>query len=128
MTDNKLWKQFSRFIRLRDADENGYCTCITCGAVRHWKLLDCGHGIPRQYWATRYSEKNNAAQCKKCNGFEGGRREDYKIAMDKKYGAGTWDLMEVLSKTTNKRPSQTEVDILTKFYKQEADKLEKQKS
>lgn len=36
--------------------------------------------------------------------------------MDKRYGPGTWDLMEVLSKQT-KRISQLEIDALEIFYK-----------
>ena len=121
--DKKLWSVFSEFIRLRDADENGNISCITCGLVRHWKKADCGHGIPRQHWGTKYSEKNNHAQCKRCNGFEGGKREVYKEKVDKMYGKGTWDLLDVLSRKVSKKPSQTEIDILTEYYKKEVDKL-----
>ena len=91
MKDGKLWVQFSLFIRLRDSDEHGICKCFTCGLVRDYKQMDAGHGISRQHQATKYNEQNNNAQCKKCNGFEGGKREVYKVEMDKKYGHGTWD-------------------------------------
>jgi hypothetical protein len=117
MNDKKLWDVFSQFIRQRDADENGYCKCFTCGLIRHWKQMDCGHGIGRQHWGTRYSEKNNHAQCKKCNGFEGGKREVYKVEVDKRYGNGTWDLLELASKQRRKI-SQFEIDALEKYYKQ----------
>lgn len=87
--------------------------------------MDCGHGIPRQHKATKYHEKNNAAQCKRCNGFEGGKREVYKVKVDEMYGAGTWDTLEVLSRSTCKR-GQFEIDIMTEHYKKlakaEADK------
>jgi hypothetical protein len=125
--DKKLWKAFSEFIRLRDADENGFVKCITCGLMRHWKQVDCGHGIGRQHWGTRYSEKNNHAQCKRCNGFEGGKREVYKSEVDKRYGKGTWDLLELASKK-GKRPSETEMKIMEKYYKQEVEKLKKVKA
>ncbi len=123
MNDSKLWKAFSEYIRRRDADEDGIATCFTCGLRRHWKQGDCGHGIGRQHWATRYNEKNNNFQCKKCNGFEGGRREVYKVEMDKKYGAGTWDKMELLSRVVTKKPSQFDIDILTKFYQDKIKEL-----
>ena len=116
MNDKKLWKAFSEYIRRRDADENGICTCFTCGFKGEWKRFDCGHGIGRQHWATRYNEKNNHAQCKRCNGFEGGRREVYKERMNQKYGANTWELMELASKKA-KKLSQFEIDVLEQHYK-----------
>jgi hypothetical protein len=124
MNDSKLWKVFSEYIRRRDADKDGNCKCITCGLVRPWKQMDCGHGIPRQHKATKFSEINNHAQCKRCNGFEGGKREVYKVEVDKRYGAGTWDKLELASKMTFKR-TQFEIDTMTEFYKQELKKLTK---
>jgi len=116
MNDEKLWKVFSEFIRQRDADENGIATCFTCGLKRHWRDMDCGHGIPRQHKATKFDERNNHAQCKKCNGFEEGEQYRYALNVDKKYGKGTWDRLVVLSRTTCKR-TQFEIDELTKHYK-----------
>lgn len=117
MTDKKLWKVFSEYIRRRDADENGICTCITCGLKRHYKQMDCGHGIGRQHWGTRYNEKNNHAQCKRCNGFEGGKREVYEREVNKRYGPGTWDLLNLASKKA-KKLTQFEIDILEKHYRE----------
>lgn len=116
MNDKKLWKVFSEYIRQRDADENGYCKCFTCGLMRHWRQMDAGHGIGRQHWGTRYSEKNNHAQCKRCNGFEGGKREVYKQRVDERYGAGTWDLLELASRQKSKI-TQFEIDAMEKYYK-----------
>lgn len=127
MSDAKLWKAFSTFIRLRDADENGYCRCFTCGLVRHWKQLDCGHGIGRQHKATKYHEQNNHAQCKRCNGFEGGMRERYKEEMDKRYGAGSWDKMEVMARTTCKR-GKFEIEMMTKYYRDKVKEMQNVKS
>jgi hypothetical protein len=98
--EDKLWDIFSVFIRLRDSDEQGICKCFTCHRRNHWTKMDAGHGIPRQHKATKFNEINNNAQCKLCNGFEGGVREVYEKEMDKKYGAGTWNKMLVASKQT----------------------------
>ena len=117
MTDKKLWKVFSEYIRRRDADENGYVKCFTCGLIQHWKKMDCGHGIGRQHWATRYNEQNNAPQCKKCNGFEGGRTDVYAKEVDKRYGPGTWDKLNILSRVRYKKPSQFEIDVMEAEYK-----------
>jgi len=124
--DEKLWKVFSTYIRLRDADEAGNCKCITCGFAGHWQRFDCGHGIPRQHKATKFSEQNNHAQCKRCNAFEGGKREVYKERINEKYGVGTWERLEVMSRMTCKR-DQFEIDVMTAYYKKEVDKLRKLK-
>lgn len=116
MNDKKLWTVFALFIRLRDADEQGFCKCFTCGTIKRYTKMDAGHGIPRQHKATKFDEKNNQVQCKKCNGFEGGKREVFKENLDKKYGAGTWDRLEVMSRIRCKR-SQLEIDGLEVYYK-----------
>lgn len=126
VSEAMLWKIFSEFIRLRDADENGICKCFTCGVLRHWKKIDCGHGIPRQHKATKYHSWNNHAQCKHCNGFEGGMREAYKVKMDKRYGEGTWDKLLILSKKTVKLGS-FEFQTMRDYFKKEVEKLKQEK-
>jgi hypothetical protein len=118
----RLWKVFSEFIRLRDADQNGFCKCFTCSNIRYWRDMDCGHGIGRQHKGTKYNEQNNHAQCGKCNGFEGGRSDVYKEEMNRRYGPHTWELMLVASKKP-KKYTHFELEALTEHYKREADKL-----
>ena len=127
MRDDRLWKWFSIYIRLRDSDENGYGKCFTCGKIIFWKKGDCGHGIGRQHMATKYNEKNNHLQCKYDNGLEGGMRERYKEEMNKRYGAYTWDLMEMESKKRFTW-SAFEIEALTEHYKKEVHSLLKQKN
>lgn len=115
MTDIKLWKVFSEYIRLRDSDENGFCKCFTCTRVAFWRKMDCGHGVGRQHWGTKYNEKNNHAQCKVCNGFEGGRADRYEKAVNKRYGPQTWDLLNIQKRQVSKW-SQFEFDQLEKYY------------
>ena len=125
--DAALWKAFSIYIRVRDADENGVCKCFTCGRLTIWnKNTDCGHGIGRQHKATKYNEKNNHAQCKKCNGFEGGMREKYKEEMNKRYGGYTWELMEIAARKSVKL-GVNEIDTLTKQYENMANIIIKNK-
>lgn len=100
--EDKLWEIFSIYIRLRDSDSQGVGKCFTCDKPIHWTKGDCGHGIPRQHKATKFNERNNHLQCKKCNGFEGGRREVYKERMNRRYGPQTWEKMEIASRQTFK--------------------------
>jgi len=88
--------------------------------------MDCGHGIPRQHKATKFNEQNNHVQCKRCNGFEGGKREVYKEEVNKRYGPQTWEKLEVMSRTTCKR-GQFEIDVMTTYYRNEVEKLRKLK-
>lgn len=68
----KLWKVFSEFIRLRDADTNGYCRCISCGRIAFWKRGDAGHYISKGVSLfLKYDEDNVHFQCGRCNQNEG---------------------------------------------------------
>lgn len=122
LNENKLWKWFSIFIRLRDSDTNGVLRCFTCGAFRHWRSADCGHGIGRQHRATKYSEVNNHGQCKQCNGFEAGKADVYKERVDERYGPGTWDKLLIQSKQVT-RWGQFEIDLMAKDYQQRAQEI-----
>lgn len=119
--EDKLWKVFSEFIRLRDTDKDGVGKCFTCDRPLHWSKGDAGHGVPRQHKATKFNECNNHLQCKHCNGFEGGVREVYKERMDKKYGPHTWDRMLIASKQTTKWSAaiiQNNIDYYTEKVKE----------
>lgn len=123
----KLWKQFSIYIRVRDADRFGMCRCITSGKMIHWTNTDCGHGIGRQHRATKYHEQNNHAQGRKHNRFEEGRKDLYSKEVDRRYGAGTWEKLEMLSRTTYKKLSPDEINVLTEHYRSEANRIKKEK-
>ena len=62
MKIDKADKWFSIYIRLRDANNEGICSCITCGKMFLWKNVDCGHYVKRQFQGTRFNEKNSHAQ------------------------------------------------------------------
>lgn len=128
MDDKKLWRIFSEFIRLRDSNENGFCRCFTCSAIRYYKNMDAGHGIARGNMATKFDEKNNHAQCKICNGPVGrGRPQIYKQEMDKKYGVGTWDEMQLKSRTVQKF-GPFEIKAMELHYSEEVKRLKSEKN
>ena len=94
----ELDKWFSLYIRLRDATDMGVAQCFTCGKIDHYKKLQNGHFQSRRHNATRWDNKNCQVQCVKCNMF--GQGEQYKFGMylDAKYGLGTSEELEILSK------------------------------
>jgi len=63
---------FSQVVRLSHADEHGMVECYTCGTVKHWKQMQCGHFIPRIHMFTRFSEDNCKPQCPTCNMMKDG--------------------------------------------------------
>lgn len=82
----KLDEIFSKFIRQRNADANGYVPCFTCGNIDHWSRMDAGHFISRRYLAIRWDEINVQTQCKNCNIFKQGEQYIFGIKLREKYG------------------------------------------
>ena len=119
---DKLDRIFSEYIRLRDADANGYCRCISCGAVHHWRDVDNGHYVNRSHMATRYDEKNCNAQCRKCNRFDEGNNIGYTKGLVAKYGYKVINELDVKKHSISKM-SKADYEILIDHYKNEVKKL-----
>jgi len=69
--------------------------CITCGEPH--EVYDCGHFRRRELMATRFHPWNIHPQGRKENRFEGGMFE-YGVALDRKYGPGTAEFLDMLSR------------------------------
>lgn len=120
---DKLDRIFSKYIRLRDRIDSEHSRCISCGKIVHWKSLDNGHFIGRQFLSLRWNEKNCNAQCKYCNNFKEGNKYEYGKALDKKYGAGTADKLEIIK--SQKRPyNNVEMQELIKHYEKLVKEME----
>jgi hypothetical protein len=85
----KLDIEFSIYIRIRNADENGNVRCITCGDEHHWTDVDCGHYIPRGNMATRWNLENCGEQCRLCNSTADGKHEEHGDYIAATYGGDT---------------------------------------
>ena len=131
-TISKLKKEldtiFSVFIRLREANEFGYCQCHTCGVVRHYKDgMQNGHFQSRKHLATRFSEDGNCeVQCIKCNIFGSGEQYLFSIRLDEKYGEGRAEELQVLARTTLKI-SRVEYEEKISYYKSLVKNLKEEK-
>ncbi|MDX1358575.1 MAG: recombination protein NinG [Clostridia bacterium] len=116
--EDKLWKWFSLYIRLRDCIDNtgGYGFCFTCGEAIHYKDGDCGHFIPRKWKPTKYREDNNNLQCKNCNGKLSGNIEEYakRLGSDK-----VTELKEERLKPA-KKMMPYEIESKIEYYRQKA--------
>lgn len=115
-------KYHSIYVRMRDADRNGIADCITCGARKHWKELQCGHFVTRAVNLLRWDEENTNAQCVGCNMFKSGEQYLYSKALDLKYGDGTAERLHNQRFETHKLTRQELEEIIhdrkeqIKFY------------
>ena len=127
MQDDRLWKVFSEFIRLRDSDENGFGNCITCKKKVHYKESHAGHFISRRHKATKFDEKNVHLQCVACNTFNNGRQYEYSLELDRRYGNGTSE--KLLQKSNElKKFVKWELENLVNEYKQKVKELKSKKN
>jgi len=130
---NKLWKIFSEYIRLRDAEWNGYASCISCGKVLFWKDLDAGHFISKNSGDYFYFlEENVNAQCNYCNRFLHGNLLNYRRGLINKIGQDEVDKLEYQSQLgvrleLNKQCNLDYEDLI-RVYKDKLAELKKNKS
>lgn len=121
-------KWFSKFIRIRDAYDSGFCSCITCGVPRHWKGIQCGHYMKRGKIMTRFNEQNCHAQCATCNGQNEGEQGIHGLKIDEMYGLGTAQNLVNLSKIRGaKEYTKLALKDIAKEYRLKAKKLAKEK-
>lgn len=118
---------FSKYIRLKYSDGNGYCRCISCGKVYFWKYIQNGHYMSRRYMSTRFSEDNCRPQGVECNIFNQGAIQMYRRALVKQIGEQRVDLIEVRARQENKNWSLFELKQMIKYYKTEVEKLLEEK-
>jgi hypothetical protein len=81
----------SKFIRLKEADKDGFNFCFTSGVKKHWKELQAGHFISRQHLMTRWDENNLRPQTAYDNCYLAGNLKVYaeKLEAEKK-GITEW--------------------------------------
>lgn len=115
----KLDNIFSKYIRLRDADKEGYCRCVTCGQKYHWKKIQAGHFISRKHYATRWNEQNVHAQCVGCNVFKYGEQYKYSLYLGSKVSS---DLLNKSHESV--KYADYELEDMIKFYQKKIDSFD----
>lgn len=136
----KAWEWCSKYVRLREALD--YCKkygislkqftrpediigkCCTCGTVKSWIYMDCGHCIGRGIGGSSgvyFNTQNLALQCKRCNGFLQGCRKKFEEHLKDMYGNMIIETLELAHHT--KRYSKPEIIALGEHFKSEYEKL-----
>lgn len=112
----KAWNNFSKWIRLRDTNETGFCKCCTCGTVKHWKEMHAGHFVKSGHSAVKFDEHNVHAQCPSCNTFKGGMQDEYSRFIIETYGIEEFNrLLDSKKIAYFKRTRQDYEDIVEKY-------------
>lgn len=123
----KVWTLCSLYIRQRDADENGFVSCVTCGTSKHWKQVDAGHCFSRKDNAILFDERNIHAQCKNCNGRRKGLAAIHATVIAKRYGTDVLVELNELRQST-KQFTIPELYAIMELFKQKLEDLPKQKA
>ena len=67
---NQATELLQLLVRVKAADDNGYCQCVTCETISQWNDgMQGGHFISRGKTKWCLSEENVHPQCAACNGF-----------------------------------------------------------
>ncbi len=104
ISKDKVWKQFSIFIRTRGADSQGFNVCVTCGIRKFWRELQAGHFIAGRSNAILFSERSVFPQCYSCNVGKHGHTVLYYKWMLAQFGQEVIDELILESNQTVKWP------------------------
>ena len=119
----KVDEWFSKAIRYRAADKDGFAECWTCGTRHHVGNLQAGHFASRRHMATRWDDRDDGAsnvmpQCIACNLYDQGRQWYFGRRLDEVVSGRAEDIMR-----TAQRPRSygvAELRQLLERYKMEA--------
>lgn len=86
----RAWKAISRYIRQQYA-VGDMAVCVTCGTVKHWTDIHCGHyqhGLTYAQGEDGFYvlEENLHPQCAGCNTYRNGMLDKYTLFMIDTYG------------------------------------------
>ena len=107
---DKAWKLFSQYIRRKYSDSLGNCSCFTCGVIKPWKELQCGHGISGRQNYVLFLEEVCRPQCYGCNVGRGG---NYEIFIPKLLDTYTKRQFEIWVAESRKPMKRYKSDYLT---------------
>lgn len=131
----KLDKSFSLLIRLKFSDDEGVCSCYTCGKKLAWKRgaipglesAQACHYMSRRYMSTRWDELNVHPGCNECNVIKHGNLGVYEKRLREDYGEKTPDRLWTKANMFHKY-SDSELASMLYHIEREYKELKKEKS
>lgn len=121
----KADRAFSLFIRLSQCMASGntlFGKCVTCGEMKPFEVLQCGHWIERGYFGTRFEVDNCHIQCIFCNSKNGlnGATEKHEAYIAANCGHSTVINLQITTKLYPKRQSDFELEEIAKDFTERA--------
>jgi hypothetical protein len=117
----KVVEMFSKYIRLKYA-KNGYVRCYTCGKVKYWKKMQCGHGFGGRGNSILFDEEICRPQCYSCNVGKGGNYDIFHAKLEEEYGFGFLQ-RKLRQKNEIKQFTELELENLYSYYKEQINQL-----
>ena len=101
---------FQELRRIEEADENGYCTCVTCLKYLPWNDgIHGGHYVSRARNSAAFLSHNVHPQCESCNAYKGGKEAEHRAYIAERYGE---DVAAELDRLKNETVQIYRVDYL----------------
>lgn len=122
----KLDRVFAYYIRLRDIMPNGMGKCISCGKIKPYRELDCGHFFGRTNMATRFDEYNCNGECRGCNRASSDHLIFYQENLIKKIGIARFSSLREKARSTKKWEAE-ELQRMIDYYAKEVKRLSYEK-
>jgi len=122
----KLDDIYSKYVRLDQSDEFGYCICVTSGERMFWKEAQNGHFFSRRFYPTRWNDDNCHPQSMRDNVFLKGNYINYTRYMIDSYGRDFVDELEKLAHTTIKVKNAELIEKIA-YYSTEVERLKHEK-
>lgn len=95
----------------------GMTACYTCGAWKHYKELQAGHGIPGRNNAVLFMEEVVRPQCSGCNIWGRGKLNIFTLKLIKELGAKEYErLVEESNQTLQYKVN--DLLELERYYKE----------
>lgn len=105
---------------------NGFVKCISCGKIKRFEDVDCGHFHSRRHMATRFDEDNCHAECKYDNRFSADHLIGYERNLIQKIGNQRFDLLNARAHSSC-HWLESELNEKLNHYKSEVQRLSEEK-
>ena len=114
---DKAWNVFSKYIRRKYADKDGYIKCVTCGATKYWEKdgMQAGHFISSRCNSVLFDERLVYPQCLSCNIHKSGNKVAFTLFMLKTYTVDEIAEFEALKHKSKKMSISDYKDIEDKY-------------
>ena len=113
-----------KLVRLKASNSLGFCECVTCGVIKHYKEMQGGHFYGRkEALVFKLYEENLAVQCARCNwhGMATTKiRERYRMYMEDMYGVRR---VKAMNRLAFRKPPKFKMDEVLEFKKYLRDQI-----